>query len=252
MARRRGGDKIFQKNKEKEKKDFKRVTNNRAKRDDIIIACEDSVSSPAYFMMMIEKLIEERKITQDSIVIVPHDGSTHPTGVLKNLKNYKNEYGKIYKDFEYKWIVIDRDIERVNGGGHTAEDFNNAIRNVKNRRSDLNIEVAYANDSFELWYLLHLEYRNTAILRDDIVKVVIEKIKQLDTHKFSRLNRDNIKQANYTKMIYEALLPKQDNAISNAKRLLKSYGDEYSPERANPSTTIHNLVTLLNSLVKDQ
>jgi len=248
MARRRGGDKIFQKNKEKEKKDFKRITNNRAKRDDVIITCEDSVSSPAYFRMIIEKLIENRKITQDSIVIVPHDGSTHPTGVLKNLKNYKNEYGKTYKDFEHKWIVIDRDIERVNGGGHTAEDFNNAIENAKNKRSNLNIEVAYANDSFELWYLLHFEYRNTAILRDDIIEVVIERLKQLDTHKFSRLNKDNIKQANYTEMIYEALLPMQDNAIANATRLIESYGDEHSPEGDNPSTTIHNLVIILNSL----
>ncbi len=249
MARRRGGDKIFQKNKEKEKKDFKRITNNRAKRDDIIIACEDSISSPAYFVMIIKKLIEERKITQDSIVIVPHDGSTHPTGVLKNLKNYKNEYGKIYKDFEHKWIVIDRDCERVNGGGHTAEDFNNAIENAKNKRSNLNIEVAYANDSFELWYLLHFEYRNTAILRDEIIDVVIEKLKQLDSHKFSRLNRDNVKQANYTKMIYEALLPMQESAIANAKKLIESYRSEHNPESDNPSTTIHNLVIILNSLL---
>ena len=248
MAR-RGGDKIFQKNKEKEKKDFKRLTNNRAKRDDVLIACEDSVSSPAYFRMKIQKLIEERKITQDSIVIVLHDGSTHPTGVLKNLKNYKNEYGKTYKDFEHKWIVIDRDIERVNGGGHTAEDFNNAIENAKNKRSNLNIEVAYANDSFEIWYLLHFEYRNTAILRDDIIDVLIEKLKQLDTHKFSKLNRDNIKQANYTEMIYEVLLPMQNNAIANATRLIESYGDDHNPERDNPSTTIHNLVIILNSLL---
>ena len=248
MAR-RGGDKIFQKNKEKEKKDFKRLTNNRAKRDDVLIACEDSVSSPAYFRMIIQKLIEERKITQDSIVIVLHDGSTHPTGVLKNLKNYKNEYGKTYKDFEHKWIVIDRDIERVNGGGHTAEDFNNAIENAKNKRSNLNIEVAYANDSFELWYLLHFEYRNTAILRDDIIEVVIERLKQLDAHKFSRLNKDNIKQANYTEMIYKVLLPMQNNAIKNATRLIESYGDDHNPERDNPSTTIHNLVIILNSLL---
>ncbi len=247
MAR-RGGDKIFQKKKEKEKKDFKRLINNRAKRDDVLIACEDSVSSPTYFSMIIKKLIEERKITQDSIVIVPHDGSTHPTGVLENLKNYKNEYGKTYKDFEHKWIVIDRDIERVNGGGHTAEDFNNALQNAKKKRSDLHVDVAYANDAFELWYLLHFEYRNTSILRDELIESVIEKLKQLDSHKFSKLTRDNIKQENYAKLIYEALLPMQEIAIENAKRLLLSYGQEHSPECNNPSTTIHKLVKILNSL----
>lgn len=34
MARRSGGDKLFQKNKEKTKADFKRATNNRALIDD--------------------------------------------------------------------------------------------------------------------------------------------------------------------------------------------------------------------------
>ena len=62
MARRRGGDKIFQRNKEKEKSDFKRATNNRMKRKDIIIACEDSVSSPTYFKMMSHLQIQHHKV----------------------------------------------------------------------------------------------------------------------------------------------------------------------------------------------
>lgn len=245
MAR-RGGDKLFKK--AKEKRDFKRATNTKSKRGNVIIACEDSVSSHSYFQLIINKLIKERTITPDSVVIVPHNGDTHPTGVLNNLKNYVNLNGKNYKNFDYKWIVIDRDSPRVNGGGHTSEDFNNAFKNAKNRRGDLHIDVAYANDAFELWYLLHFEYRNTAILRDELIERVIEKLKQLDPHKFSRLTRDNIKQANYTKLIYETLLPMQGNAISNANKLLASYGEEHSPESDNPSTTIYKLVNILNSL----
>jgi len=83
---RRGGDKIFQKNKQK-KKDLEREKENRKTRAKIIIACEDSISSPAYFQEMIDKLIKKRNISPYSIVIVPHDGRTHPTGVLDNLKN---------------------------------------------------------------------------------------------------------------------------------------------------------------------
>ena len=248
MARRRGGDKLFQRNKEKNKHDFKRKSETREKRKDVIIACEDSVSSPEYFRQIINFLLKERKITPDSIVIVSHDGSTHPTGVLGNLKKFKNRYGKTYKDFEHKWIVIDRDSERTNGGGHTAEDFNNAISNAQNKRSDLNIEVAYTNDAFELWYLLHFEYRNTAILRDEIIEAVIDKLKELDSYKFSKLNKENIKLSNYTKLIYESLLPLQKTAISNAKKLLLSYGVEHNPEKDNPSTTIHKLVELLLEL----
>jgi len=248
MGRRRGGDKLFQKNREKTKREFNRSVNNKLLKDDIIIACEDSISSPTYFQMIINKLIAERKITQDSIVIVPHDGSTHPTGVLSNLKSYTNTFGKTYKAFTHKWIVIDRDFEGVNGGGHTAEDFNNALANAKSKKSNLNIEVAYANDAFELWYLLHFEYRTTSISRDVLLKLVIKRLKQLDPYKFSKLNKENIKQSNYAKYIYEALLPLQKTAISNAQKLLSSYGDDHNPERDNPSTTIHCLVDILNNL----
>ncbi len=248
MARRSGGDKLFQKNKEKVKADFKRAINDRDMVNDVLIACEDSVSSPTYFRMIIDQLIKAKKITQDSIVIVPHDGSTHPTGVLKNLKNYKNQYGKTYKDFEHKWIVIDRDIAIVNAGGHTAQDFNNAIENAKNKRKDLNVDIAYANDSFELWYLLHFEYRTTAIIRDDIVQQVIKKLREVEPHKFASLDKDNIKQANYAKLIFETLQNSQLTAINNANRLLNSYGENHNPEADNPSTTIHRLVILLNEI----
>ena len=247
MGRRRGGDKIHNKKKELEKKDFKRRVNDKKTVPDIIIACEDSVSSPTYFQMIVDKLIEKKRITQDSFVIAKHN-HTNPIGVLSDLKAYTDENGKTYKDFDHKWIVIDRDRERVNGGGHKKEDFNNALQNAKSKKSNLNIDVGYSNDSFELWYLLHFEYRNTAISRDDIVKQVIKKLKEKEAHKFSKLNKDNIKQENYTKSIFETLKPLQDVAIRNAKKLLESYGKGHNPESDNPSTRVHLLVEVLNSI----
>ena len=247
MGRRSGGDKIHNKKKELKKSDFKRTVNDKKTVPDIIIACEDSVSSPTYFRMIVDKLIEKKIITQDSFVIAKHK-HTNPMGVLKDLKSYKDENGKIYKDFEYKWIVIDRDSQRVNGGGHKKEDFNNALNNAQSSKSNLNVEVAYSNDSFELWYLLHFDYRNTAISRDDIVKQVIKRLKEIEPHKFSKLNKDNIKQENYTKSIFDILKPLQDIAIRNANKLLASYGEGHNPESDNPSTKVHLLVEVLNSI----
>lgn len=247
MARRRGGDKIHNRNKELEKKDFKRTANDKNTIPDIIIACEDSVSSPTYFQKIIDRLISDKKITQDSFVIAKHQ-HTNPTGVLEDLKNHSDNNNKKYTDFEHKWIVIDRDVERVNGGGHKAEDFNNALKNAKNRRRDLNIEVAYSNDSFELWYLLHFNYRDTAILRDEIIKKVIEELKKIEPHKFATLNKDNIKEGKYTKLIFDTLLIRQKTAISNAKKLSAIYDDFHDPEQNNPSTKVHILVETLNNL----
>ena len=244
--RRREADKLFNKKKELEKKDYQRKVNDKRTVPDIIIACEDSVSSPTYFQKIVDKLIEDKKITQDSFVIAKHR-HTNPSGVLKDIKSYSNKEKKTYKDFEHKWIVIDRDNERVNGGGHKIQDFNNALKDAKNKRKNLNIEVAYSNDSFELWYLLHFDYRDTAILRDKIIKKVIKKLKDLEPHKFSKLNKDNIKQENYTEMIFDILLSKQEDAISNAKKLLLTYTN-HNPEQDNPSTRVHILVDILNKL----
>ncbi len=181
-----------------------------------------------------------------SVIIVPHDGHTEPTGVLNNLKKF-NKNGVTYKEYEHKWIVIDRDRE-YGGGGHTKENFEEALKNAKNSRKDLHIDVAYSNDSFELWYLLHFDLRETAIKRDEIIKKVIIRLKKIKPCIFSKLTKDNIKEKSYTKHISKALLSLQEKAIENAETLLGFYGSNHKPEGDNPSTTVHKLVVLLNSL----
>ena len=52
------------------------------------------------------------------------------------------------------WLVFDRDEWR-------AEVFNQVIAQAERK----NIQVAYSNQAFELWYLLHFGYRDTSALR---------------------------------------------------------------------------------------
>lgn len=245
IGRERG--KIHNTKKELEKEDFRRKVNTRNTVPDIIIACEDSVSAPTYFKSIVADLISNKLITQDSFVIAKHS-HTEPSGVLKDLKSHVAKNGKTYKEFQHKWIVIDRDKERVNGGGHSAEDFNNALSGASSIKPQYNVEVAYANDAFELWYLLHFDAISTALTRDQINKRLIKKLKSINARKFINLNKDNIKTPHYTKCIYEELLDKQPQGIKNAENLLKSYGDSHNAERDNPSTTVHKLVEILNSL----
>ncbi|NCD11445.1 MAG: RloB domain-containing protein [Epsilonproteobacteria bacterium] len=230
--------------KEQTKQDLKRKSATKEKIPNIIIACEDEASAPTYFKMLVAQLKSSRKITPDSFVIANHT-NTHPTGILEDLKKHKCGFSrKTYKDFRHKWIVIDRDKERINGGGHSTEDFNNAL--IQARR--LRVEVAYSNDAFELWYLLHFHYVDSAISRDNLLTKVIEKLKACNASKFVHLDKDTIKQTDYAKYIFEELYTLQDTAVKNAKRLMDSYGEGHNPESDNPSTTIHKLVELLNSL----
>ena len=221
---------------------YSRKKDTRNKVLSVIIACEDEASAPTYFKLIVEGLKDNRVITQDSLVIAKNNHN-NPMGVLKDLLNHKEDE-KSYKDFEHKWIVIDRDAPRVNGGGHSTSDFNGALSSAESKK----VEVAYANDSYELWYLLHFNYRETAILRDEILEEVIKKLKEKNSTKFRDLDNENIKSREYTKYIYEELLELQPKAIKNAKKLLESYGETHNPESDNPSTTIHKLVEILNNL----
>lgn len=242
MAR-RGSDKIFGRDKEQKREALKRQKEHREKVPDIIMACEDSVSAPTYFKMIVQKLLDDKLITPDSFVIATPN-HTNPSGVLEDLKKHKIPSGKTYKNFMHKWIVIDRDIQRVNGGGHSKEDFNLALQQAKKEK----VEVAYSNDAFELWYLLHFDYIATALLRDEINKRLIKKLKEKNPHKFAKMNKENIKQVNCTKLIFDELQPLQEVAMRNAKKLLESYGIDYTPEKNNPSTTVHKLVEILSQL----
>ncbi|MBP6497873.1 MAG: RloB domain-containing protein [Campylobacteraceae bacterium] len=248
MGRRKNKEAEQAQKREQTKQDLKRKSETREQIPDIIIACEDEASAPTYFKMLVEQLKKLRKITPDSFVIAKHT-NTHPTGILQDLKNHKcQSSGKEYKNFQHKWIVIDRDKEQVDGGGHSAQDFNNALTQARS----IKVDVAYSNDAFELWYLLHFDYRDTAIIRDELLTQVIEKLKTYNASKFAQLDKDTIKQADFTKLIFEELQALQEAAIKNAEKLFIFHGSTHNPESDNPSTTVYKLVELLNSLWKEK
>jgi hypothetical protein len=96
------------------------------------------------------------------------------------------------------------------------------------------IKVAWANEAFELWYLLHFNYCDTGISRHDYQA----KLKpHLDYDK-----TDNT--------VYQKIKPHQETARRNARRLERHWDQlgERFPERQNPSTSVHKLVEFLNEL----
>lgn len=128
MARRRYAE-GFESNKKarKQAKEANRTQNIRNERETLVIACEDSVSAPFYFRAIFNDLKKNHAIAASSLVIAKHQ-HTDPSGVLQDLLDHPN-----YQYFDHQWIVIDRDEERTNGGGHTLECFNQAIAKAKDK-----------------------------------------------------------------------------------------------------------------------
>ncbi|MCC3598682.1 MULTISPECIES: RloB family protein [unclassified Microcoleus] len=183
-----------------------------------LIVCEGEKTEPNYF----------RSFAVDTKVI-----KLDIKGEGKNTRSLVEKAIELKNDSEYDesdrfWCVFDRDINGKNS--NDAQNFNAAMTLAKNN----GIKVAYSNDAFELWYLLHFHFYNTGISRKDYQNML------------TKLLGYEYQQNSET--IYEELKNKQQDAIKHAKRLLMEY-DRPNPESDNPSTTVHLLVEELNSFI---
>jgi hypothetical protein len=122
--------------------------------------------------------------------------------------------------YDQIWCVFDRD-------DFPVESFNAALRLAR----DKGFHVAYSNEAFELWYLLHFHFIHSGISR---VAYITRLARELG-HEYRKND----------KHIYADLISRQPDAIRNARQLLDQY-ERRDPARDNPSTSVHLLVEELN------
>lgn len=187
-----------------------RKVDTREVRQRFLIVCEGEKTEPNYFKSF--------RVPKDVIQIDVKGVGENPSKLVESAREYNSR-----EDYDQVWCVFDRD-------AWLPQDFNNAIQNAENQK----FKVAYSNEAFELWYLLHFEFLNTGIPRTDYCQKL--------TNLMGRKYKKNSEQ------IYEELIEKQGIAIKNSKKLLKQY-DRQSPVQDNPSTTVHLLVEELNKFI---
>jgi RloB-like protein len=119
------------------------------------------------------------------------------------------------------WCVFDRDSFPL---ANYCRAFQLALAN--------RIRVAWANEAFELWYLLHFNYHNAGISRHDYK---------------AKLKESGLEYDKSDETIYAKVKEHQGTAFKHARRLEKHWRDigERFPERQNPSTSVHKLVEFL-------
>ncbi|MEH2275527.1 MAG: RloB family protein [Nostoc sp.] len=186
-----------------------RNVNTREVKQRFLIVCEGAKTEPNYFMSF---------RVPKNVVKVEGLGE-NPSRLVESAKKLNRQ-----EEYDQVWCVFDRD-------SWTKENFNNAIKNAKEQ----GFEVAYSNEAFELWYVLHFEFLNTGIPRSDYMR----KLSSL----FGRTYQKN------SETIYDELFEKQAIAIRNAENLLKQYDPHHIPVTDNPSTTVHLLVKELNKFI---
>ena len=160
------------------------------------------------------------------------------SNTLSLLERAKQECEKRYKSGEppyYKiWLVFDRD-------SFPPDHFDNTIAATtkKTIAHKCYWQCAWSNEAFELWYLLHFHNHSAGMSRTEFRRKLESELKNIGI--------DRKYEKNATDM-YDLLEPLQEQAIANAKDMLKNKEMQKLPHsQMNPATTVHLLVEELIS-----
>ncbi len=178
--------------------------------------------SPSAFLILCEAAKEYSDFSYRSNVIdIEVDGlACDPKKLTRAAIDRKTMSDADGTPYDQIWCVFDRDDWPVTL-------FNQAFEDARNN----GIEVAYSNEAFELWYLLHFNYYDTACSRTDYKR-------RLSTLLGKTYQKND-------PGMYSVLGARQQTAIRNADRLLSQYNPPH-PADDNPSTTVHRLVRELS------
>ncbi|MFM6064147.1 MAG: RloB family protein [Microcystis aeruginosa] len=199
---------------------LRRQTKTRKTRKRFLIVCEGEKTEVNYFKAFdVPKKIE---------VTVRGEGKNSLSLVNKAIQIIDNL--KQDDSFDQIWCVFDKD-------NCSKEQFNQAERLAKQK----NIKIAYSNEAFEIWFILHFQYLDIATSRSEYLKILTTQMK-----KYGLLNKKE-KYAKNREDMYEKLKPYQTTAITNAAKLIQDRDEaKKHPFDANPSTTVQELVQELN------
>jgi hypothetical protein len=195
-----------------------RIVEARLERERFLIVCEGEKTEPNYFKAFIREL-------PPHIIDVVILGEGMNTLILVDTAiSVRDEHAIGDYSFDHVWVVFDRD-------SFQADDFDNAIHKAQAAE----IKCAWSNEAFELWFILHFEYRNTEMSRDEYKG----RLSILLDRPYLKNSED----------MYLTLsrIGNQTQAIAWAKTLSNNFTNRaIPPSRSNPCTTVYLLVEKLN------
>ncbi len=182
-----------------------RRESSKSRRKVFLIVCEGSKTEPNYFAAF--------RLPKN---VVDIEGCGANTGtVVKEAERLASE-----KEYDEVWCVFDRDSFLPNR-------VNSAIAKAEQK----GFKVAFSNESFELWYVLHFCYLDAELNRHQYC----QKLSELLGENYEKNSRH----------MYERLIKLQPAAIKNAKLLERKILNGSWAKRL-PYTGVHLLVQRLN------
>lgn len=229
-----------------------------------ILFCEDGINEPTYF----------RSFQKPGVKVnVAENQSSGFRNFVKALM-YCEKNG-LFEEVEERyivksditnhiWSVFDRDVDRSTPTPEKqdqhrtklAEDDMNFTTSIKQAEA-ARIKVAWSNDAFELWILLHFEDVTpaVAIYREQVYTRLTEIFKALPDQSAEMLKITGNGQFNYKEnakrgkffiqYVNPLLMPRLQQAIQRAQTLEAAFSAKHRYHEMNPCTKVHHLVNSL-------
>lgn len=190
-----------------------RISGVREVKQTFLIICEGMNTEPDYFNAF--------RLTSAHVKAVGQGMGTL-TLVQKaiNIKEQEKQRGRTYNQ---NWVVFDKD-------DFPENDFNAAILLAHQN----GFEVAYSNQAFEFWFLLHFNLYQGALHRSKYEKMLS-----------ALLGFPYTKKSGVSSKMFNVLFPRQEQAIHHAKTVMKQF-EGNNPAQQESSTTVYLLVEELN------
>jgi hypothetical protein len=201
-----------------ERQEQKRSVNVKTKRVYFLIICEGEKTEPNYFNGLKKDLPMGTVVIADMTI----EGSGKNTeSLIEYIIKYKKQSNR---NFDRIWAVFDKD-------SFSENQFNNAIIHAEANE----INCAWSNEAFELWFLLHFQYVNNGMSRQDYKGFLEREIKKASKKDYSYRKND----INTYFMLKEH--GNRAQAITRAKKLRGTFvNDRYANH--NPCTLVYLLI----------
>lgn len=212
---------MSKRNKRREGSTFERSVDRRVEIPTILIVCEGENTEPSYF----------NQFRLASVKVRVEGLGSNTMDLVNRALGIRDE-----EEFEQVWVVFDKD-------DFNSEMFNAAIDKALSR----DIGVAYSNQSFEYWLLLHLDdHQGGGLHRRNYDH---ELNRRLKTH---GLAYDGTGSKKISKEFFDHMMevdPKNQSkrvelAIQRAKRVEAQHSGK-TPADSESSTTVYRLVEVL-------
>ena len=191
---------------------LKRASSLRTVKQTFLIVCEGEVTEPEYFNSF--------RLTSANVKAIGKGMNT--ISLVKEAIAIRDIEKRRNRNYDQCWVVFDKD-------DFADSDFNVAIQMAQAN----GFHVAYSNQAFEFWFLLHFNLYQGAIHRNRYA----EMLTHLLGFKYGKAKGDSVK-------VFNVIYPRTRMAIDNAKNVLKAF-DGSNPAKEESSTTVHQLVEQL-------